>query len=190
MRRAMAMLTAALITSGCAAAQAPSLRIAVLPVQWATEDPLASDERVPLVEGLTATSGQTVLSPDSACADEACAQEAGLAADAERVVLASMAALGETALARVVVLDVELGTQEQTRQEVIPSLAPDTVQARLRALGEAVGEPFATPRETPWYEEAWLWTTLGAVVVGGVVATVLGVTLSQGDGPDFTVVPP
>lgn len=188
MRCALAM--AMLITTGCGAAVAPSMRIAVLPVQWATEDPLPTDERTPLVEGLTTTSGQTVLSPDSACAEEACAQEAGRAVDATRVVLASMAALGQTALARVVVLDVELGTTEQTRQEVIPSLAPQTVRARLLALGEAVGEPFAVSRPTPWYEEAWLWSTVAAVVVGGVVATVLGVTLSAADGPDFTVVPP
>lgn len=184
-----ALTMAMLITSGCGAAPAPSMRIAVLPVQWATEDPLAADERTPLVEGLS-TSGQTVLSPDSTCAEEACAPEAGRAVEAERVVLASMAALGETALARVVVLDVTLGTTEQTRQEVIPSLAPETVRTRLFALGEAVGEPFALSRETPWYEEAWLWSTVAAVVVGGVVATVLGVTLSQNDGPDFTVVPP
>ncbi len=188
MQRALAM--AMLMASGCGATpRGPSLRIAVLPVQWATEDPLPSDEREPIVEGLRATSGQTVVTPESQCSEEACAREAGQAADAERVVLTSMAALGQTALARVVVLDVSLGTQEQTRQEVIPSLAPETVRARLLALGEAVGEPFAAPNETPWYEEAWLWTTIGAVVVGGVLAAVLAATLS-GDGPDVTVVPP
>lgn len=188
MQRAVAMVM--LMAAGCATSPAPSVHIAVLPVRWATDDPLPADEREPLVEGLRATSGQSVSTPESDCAEESCAQHAGQAAEADRVVLASMAALGQTALARVVVLDVELGTREQTRQEVIPTLEPEDVRARLVALGESVGEPFAPHEASAFYEQAWFWTVIGVALVGGAVATTLALTLDGGEGPDFTVVPP
>jgi hypothetical protein len=44
----------------------------------------------------------------------------------------------------------------------------------LRAPGTRPAEP-----RTPVYKKWWLWTVVGAVVVGGVVGTAVGVTLSQ-----------
>lgn len=184
---------------GCGAAR-PALteptdaRLAVLEVGWQTRDPLpALDARDPLMAGMRTVPSVTVVAvdPEPACEaqDAECARRAGRAVAADRVVVSSMAALGETVLARVSVIDVRAGTREETRQRVVRGVSASRVRAALHELGELVVAPFAPPRETPWFEEAWVWAVGGAVVVGAVVAIALGLGLS-GQGPDVVVTPP
>ena len=188
-------MLAALTIGGCGAA-APVRdvsRIAVLPVEWATEDPLpALDERAPLAAGLREASELEVVEPRAACAegDSDCVRRVGAEAGADRVLVASMASLGQTALARVTLLDSALGTGEQTRQEVISEVTAARVRAALEALGRDIGAPFAPQRPTPWYEEAWVWTVVGAVVVLTAASVAIGVAVSEQGAPDVVVVPP
>lgn len=188
---------------GCGAspptvADATGARLAVLAVGWQTRDPLPSlDAREPLMAGMRTVPSVTVvpIEPEPACeADDAeCARRAGRAVRADRVVMSSMAALGETVLARVSVVDVRAGTREETRQRVVRGVrgvSAARVRAALRELGELVVAPYAPARETPWYEEAWVWGVAGAVVVGAAVAIGLGLGLSSPEGPNVVVTPP
>lgn len=190
---AMMMVTA----MGCGASRpaAPGIRLAVLEASWQTRDPLpALAARAPLMDGMRTvpTVAVTAVDPDPACepGDAECARRAGRTIAADRVVVTSMAALGETVLARVSVIDVRGGTREETRQRVVRGVNEARVRAALRELGALVVAPFAPPVATPWYEEAWLWAVGGAVVVSAAVAIVLGVALSNGQGHNIVVTPP
>lgn len=162
------MLLSMIALSGCGSAAIASPRLALMPAAWRTSDPWPElEERDALRRGL-----RDVRTVDASCEGEDCAREAGRAVDADRVVVTTMASLGETVLARVSVIDLEGEAEEETRQRVIEDASAARVESAMTDLGRSIAEPYL-PRGAPWYEEWWPWT-IGAVLVLGIGAAIAG----------------
>lgn len=186
------------VLAGCATTQAPvsHTRIAVLPVSWQTRDTLPDlEERAPLREGLRSVSTVTVLEPDPEppcdAEDDECMRRIGRELRADKIVVTTMAALGDTVLVRVSVLDVDRGTRDETRQRVVSNAVERRVREALSALGRQIAEPFAPERsEGEWYEQWWVWALAGTLLAGAAAAAVVGVAVSEQQGPDVVITPP
>ncbi|MGE0792034.1 MAG: hypothetical protein AB7S26_40545 [Sandaracinaceae bacterium] len=171
---------------GCASGPRP--RVAILPVVWRTRDPLTSlDERAPFADAMRRTEAVDARDAERACeADDAdCAREVGREAGAQHVVTLSMAALGETVLARASMIDLEGGTASMTQQRVVQSYDEAQVRRALSELGTSFADPFRGD-DTP----AIVGVTVGVSAALAVAAIALGVALAPSDGPDQTVRPP
>lgn len=184
-----ALVLLGLSVAACASVPPPHARFGVLPASWRTRDPWPGlDERAALRRGLLARGHVSVIdvaTPAEPCEEE-CARRAASALDVDRVVLTTLASLGDTVLARVSVLDVARGTREETRQRVVRGADRGRITAALVELGRALAEPFA--EETPWYERWWPWT-IGAALIAGAVAIGTGAVLGSQPGPDVVVTP-
>lgn len=185
------IIATTLVLSGCGAqATVTAPRMALMPSSWRTRDPWpALDERAMIRRGLGTIETVDAEPGDEICDDEAeCARRAGREADADRVVVTTMASLGETVLARVSVIDLRGDAEEESRQRVIDDASEARVAEAMTDLGRAIAEPYLG-RRPQWYEEWWPWT-IGAVVLAGVVAAIAGVVVATDDQPDVVVIPP
>ena len=125
----------------------------------------------------------------------AIAREAG----AEKLLRTKLATLGGTVLVRMGVVDVATGTRAEERQEVVNAATPDRVRAAIASLAKQIAKPYVPPPPPPpprvvheqarWYQQWWVWTLVGAAVVGTGIG--VGVAATAGDpGPDVVVTPP
>lgn len=175
-------------------------RIAVLPPVWVAGGTTIELDaaaavgrgfgRYPSVRARTASLGER----DAAeCAEDlSCVREVGAHERAAKAVVTRLAELGETVVVRVSMIDVEGGTQEEARQEVVRNANAARVGAALERLARELGRPFAPPEPPPdaWYERWEVWAGGGVLVAAGVTATVLVVSGGGGRGPDGTITPP
>lgn len=181
----------------------PAPSIAIAPADWATADSLAVDVHGAIVLGFD---GARIEAVDpraemerrgEACSlDPDCAQDVARTLGAEKVVRTKLATLGGTVLVRVSVVDVTSGTRDEERQEVVNEATPERVSAAITLIAKNIAEPYrpappppAPPEQAAWFEQWWVWTLVGAAVVGtgvGVGAAVV----TQEEGPDVVVTPP
>jgi hypothetical protein len=184
----------------------PDVEVAVLPAAWATEAPAVDVSATELARELDRAAGvravgsarvEAALAAESEdCAsDVACLRRVGETARAAHVVVVELAELGGTVLVRASVVDVEAGTRESTRQEVVQRADAARVEAALRRVGRAIAAGWAPPAPPPeepaWYESAGVWATVaGVVVVAGVVTAIVLVASDGSQDPDGTITPP
>ncbi len=180
--------------------------IAVAPAQWATEDSVPVDLDAAVREGFVGArirvvdARAAVEERGQGCsADEACVEAAAREAGAEKLLRTKLATLGGTVLVRMGVVDVATGTRAEERQEVVNAATPDRVRAAIASLAKQIAKPYVPPPPPPpprvvheqarWYQQWWVWTLVGAAVVGTGIG--VGVAATAGDpGPDVVVTPP
>lgn len=179
----------------------PSASIAIGPAEWATEDSLLVDVHGAMVRGFRGarveavdTRAEMERRGEACAAAPDCADEVARALGAEKVVHIKLATLGGTVLVRISVIDVASGTRNEERQEVVSEATPERVNEAITALARGIADPYRPPPPTPpkptaWYEEWWVWTLVGAAVVGTGVGVGVGVA-TQEEGPDVVVTPP
>jgi hypothetical protein len=182
-RLVIVLSTIVLCACGSSAVRAP--RFALMPAAWRTRDPWPGlEERAMLRRGLSGLRVDDVEPIDGCEDDEAsCARRAG--GDADRVIVTTMASLGDTVLARVNVIETRGAAGQETRQRVIEGANEARVRTAMVELGRAIAEPYV---RTPWYEEWWPWTIAG-VLVAGVAAAITGAVLATQDNPDWIIEP-
>ena len=176
------------------------VRVAVLPVAWATPTvPVEINTSRLLLESVTARGVEAIeATAESGCAtDSVCVRNAGAIAHADKVLALQLAALGTTVLLRASLIDVASGTQEQTVQRVVTDATGPSLEQAIVALGSEMIRPLIpaepTPgdrQETDWYEEWWVWTIAGVAVAAGVVGTVLLTNGTTEQPPDVIITPP
>jgi hypothetical protein len=210
----IAIWVGALGICGCGAAPgpgpetpaAPSVRMAVLPAQWVTPDPKPTTKLTQAVlqgvrsnRGVEARPASEVSRPTEEaipCQDDPeCLRATGERAQASKVVVTKIAALGGTVLVRMTVVDVKGGTQEQTRQSVSQTAEEAALQQAVRDLAAKLAKPYALPdpvEPSPsWYEKWWVWTVAGAVVTTSVaVPLMLRDREDEETPPDVVITPP
>ncbi|HOX45542.1 MAG TPA: hypothetical protein PK668_18230 [Myxococcota bacterium] len=82
----------------------------------------------------------------------------------------------------------EAGPEPVALPAAAPEPAPGAALPALEPRALVAPEPAPAPVETVWYERWWVWTLVGAAVLGGA-ATALGVLLAPGEGdPGLQVV--
>ncbi len=188
----------------------PMVPIAVLPSVWVTPEPSRNfDATAAAIDGLVASHGVTArratvppppetAEPSVACHDDlGCVRRIGGAMKARKVVVVKLAELGDTVLVRIAMIDVEGGTQEQTRQSVVRGAEPSRIAEAVRSLSLELARPFGPPPapQPPapaWYEHWWVWAGAGAVVAAGVATPLLlrGKDETPTQQPDVVIKPP
>ncbi len=175
------------------------LSVAIFPQEWMTANENVSvDARGAMFEGLSeadALTLHTAANTDDALASEPdhcteeldCVRRVGGRLGASRAILIRLGELGDTVLVRATIVDVERGTEEETRQEVIQSATTASIEAAVSEMAAAIGARFSPVR--PWYRHWWPWTIITAVMVG--VGTTVILTLPDGQSdPDAVIRPP
>jgi hypothetical protein len=216
---AMLPLVLAPLSCGCSASTPRPLaptptqitHVAVLPALWITpggRDVSAATSAA--ADGLRATSGVSAavaVVPESRvdedaqpCHEEpACVRRVGGELHARKAVVIKLAELGGTVLARVTLVDVEAGTQEQTRQTVVNSTDTTRVAQAVRAMAMELSRPFGpppspAPRPLSWYERWWVWAGGGGIAVSAIVIPLVVLRTRSDSGtqpsPDVVITPP
>lgn len=198
---------AAWLALGCAQAPAKaaptraSATVTVLEPLWMTgEQPLkvppkqGVERALASLRGVRVAPSKTPARPEgSACQqDTACIRAVGREAKADKVMVLSLAELGDTVLLKLSVVEARGTNKEQAFQRVSKTAK---VEAALAELTREAAKPFTQPepkREPSWYERWWVWAGAAAVAAGATVV----ILLTTGDDspaqhePDIVITPP
>lgn len=189
-------------------------RVAVLPSVWATETPpFGIDPSASLAGGLEAAGTmeaiqgpavQDALSAQAAqvapaagddhdvnCAEDSeCVRAVGERLSVDRVAALRLASLGTTVVVRVRLMEVDDGAAETASQTVVEDATEDRVHVAVQAIGHELAPPSdRVVEEDRWYQKWWVWTLVGAAVVGGAAAITVAAQ-PEGQDPDFVITPP
>lgn len=170
----------------------PQLRAAILSTQWTTAAvPGVEAERV-VHRTLNSRGMSNVKTANPSvdrpgCYDDlACLRDLGSRLLVDKLVVIKLAALGETVVARLAIVDVARGQQEGTLQEVVHAADTRRVEQAVARLSTDLTQRWA-PRRTKWFERWWVWAAGGVALAG---AATLLIVLPNGSGPDIIIMPP
>jgi hypothetical protein len=141
---------------------------------------------------------EKLRSHDESCQEDSeCLRRVGRELGADLVVTTRLAALGGTTLVRLSVLEIARGAAARARQEVVPDATQVAVEEAIRRMARELAEAFGPEvlrKAKAWYEQWWVWTLAGGVIVAGAVA---GIGIAAGgsehpssEKPDVVITPP
>jgi hypothetical protein len=132
--------------------------------------------------------------PEAECLDDLpCVQRVGRRVAADKALVVRLGALGDTVVVRLALVDVDAGTQEEARQQVVRSAEPGRVEAALRRLAREVGVRFAPRAATPaprWYGHWAFWAGVGTTVAVAAGTGVWLATRPEETEPEHVIDPP
>ncbi|MCC7381927.1 MAG: hypothetical protein IT384_08865 [Deltaproteobacteria bacterium] len=125
--------------------------------------------------------------------DLTCLRGLGAELEANKLITGRIAVLGSTALLRLSLIDVALGTQQDTKQTLVKSVTAQHLRESLGALCLDLVRPLAPPLELepePWYGRWWFWAISGTLAAGAATTVVILSTRAGGPVPDHVITPP